>query len=202
MKLDFRLITGQEVSHEVKKTSFVIGRSPHCDVIVPFEGFSRKHCQVDLSLEGDVYLTDLDSANGVLIDGKKIPPLTKTLYNTLLPLVIGPAEITIELEAPAILKYENMNSNPNSLTSNATASVSKISTRSASTSKPLKPVKKKLDFKSIGAIALVVIGFFVYKEIKKFMIGSESEDEEIYKMQFEAQMKGKGNDGSIKTKDF
>ncbi|MFY7994083.1 MAG: FHA domain-containing protein [Bacteriovoracaceae bacterium] len=202
MKLDFRLITGQEVSHELKKTSFVIGRSPHCDVVVPFEGFSRKHCQVDLSPEGDVYLTDLDSANGVLIDGKKIPPLTKTVYNTLLPLVVGPAEVTIELEAPSILKYENMNSASNSLISKASENVSRTSTRSASSSKPLKPVKKKFDFKSIGAIALVIIGFFVYKEIKNFMSGAESEDEEIYKMQFEAQMKGKSNDGSIKTKDF
>lgn len=201
MKLDFRLITGQEVSHEVKKTSFVIGRSPHCDVVVPFEGFSRKHCQVDLSPEGDVYLTDLESANGVLIDGKKIPPLTKTLYNTLLPLVIGPAEIAIELEAPAVLKYENIGSAPINSPS-ASAGVSQISTRSASTSKPLKPIKKKFDFKSIGAIALVIIGFFVFKEIKSFFDGTNNEDEEIYKMQFEAQMKRKGNDGSVKTNDF
>lgn len=201
MKLDFRLITGQEVSHEVKKTSFVIGRSPHCDVVVPFEGFSRKHCQVDLSPEGDVYLTDLESANGVLIDGKKIPPLTKTLYNTLLPLVIGPAEIAIELEAPAVLKYENVGSAPISSPS-ASPGVSQISTRSASTSKPLKPIKKKFDFKSIGAIALVIIGFFVFKEIKSFIDGTNNEDEEIYKMQFEAQMKRKGNDGSVKTNDF
>lgn len=201
MKLDFRLITGQEVSHEVKKTSFVIGRSPHCDVVVPFEGFSRKHCQVDLSPEGDVYLTDLESANGVLIDGKKIPPLTKTLYNTLLPLVIGPAEIAIELEAPAVLKYENVGSAPISSPS-ASPGVSQISTRSASTSKPLKPIKKKFDFKSIGAIALVIIGFFVFKEIKSFFDGTNNEDEEIYKMQFEAQMKRKGNDGSVKTNDF
>lgn len=201
MKLDFRLITGQEVSHEVKKTSFVIGRSPHCDVVVPFEGFSRKHCQVDLSPEGDVYLTDLESANGVLIDGKKIPPLTKTLYNTLLPLVIGPAEIAIELEAPAVLKYENVGSAPLSSPS-ASAGVSQISTRSASTSKPLKPTKKKFDFKSIGAIVLVIIGFFVFKEIKSFFDGTNNEDEEIYKMQFEAQMKRKGNDGSVKTNDF
>lgn len=205
MKLEFKLLSGQEIKHEIKKTNFVIGRSPHSDIVVPFEGFSRKHCQVELTDEGEILLTDLDSANGILIDGKRIPVNEKTRYNLLLPLVIGPAEVSIEIEVPTAQQFQNIGSFtqkvhdhiPSSsdvqLSTKAPTKISKTSTSS---------LKKKIDLKSVGAIILVVIGFFLYQEIKNLISDDSSEENELSKLQFEKQLQNRGKDGSVKTTNF
>lgn len=202
MKIEFRLPSGQEIKHEIKKTSFVIGRSPHCDVVVPFDGFSRKHCQIDVSEDGDVIITDLDSANGVLIDGQKIGPNERTAYNLLFPLVIGPAEVTLEIDAPNTQHFQNVAALSKTVGTSTTHESSSIPKAEVKKIKKSAPASKKFDMKSIGAIALVVIAFFVYKEIKAFMSGESSEENELSRIQFESQLRKRGNDGSVKTRDF
>ncbi len=199
MKLEFKLLSGEEIVHETKKNSFVIGRSPYCDIIVPFEGFSRKHCQIDITDEGDVFLTDLDSANGVIIDGKKINPLEKTSFNLLLPLVIGPAEVTLELSTVSAPAFQNISSPPG--VHPVSGSKDEIKKEKKQISKT-KSYKEPYDFKLVGLIVMAVIGFFIYSEVKGFLAGGESEDDKLNQMQFEAQLKNRKNDGSIKTKDF
>lgn len=61
------------LTFETDKDTVNIGRSSENDFVVPYEDFSRKHCQV--TFKGDyVFIMDLGSKNGVTIDGKKVTP--------------------------------------------------------------------------------------------------------------------------------
>ncbi len=199
MKLTFKLISGQEIEHDIQKDSIVIGRSPHCDIVVPFEGFSRKHCKIEINNETQVFITDLDSANGVSIDGAKIPPETRVEFNLLLPLVIGPAEVMIELDPLPEVNYKNVGS-----IGAQKANPAPISRASAPfpTGKTVKAKDKKKNYTSVIAGALLIIGFFVFQEVKRYFDGGESESDEISRLEFESQMNSRKNDGTVKTKDF
>lgn len=89
MHLQLKLIDGVELEFEVTTNPCVIGRSPRCNVVIPYEGVSRQHCQIEYD-NGDFYVTDLGSTNGVMIDGIKIEPHTRTAYSTFLTLSFGP----------------------------------------------------------------------------------------------------------------
>ena len=49
----------------------VIGRVPPADLVIDDSQISRKHCRVSLVLE-EVYVADLGSSNGTMLDGKRI----------------------------------------------------------------------------------------------------------------------------------
>jgi len=52
---------------------YVIGREPGCDIQIKTMGVSRRHAQI--KVEGDqLWVTDLNSSNGVILDGEKIDP--------------------------------------------------------------------------------------------------------------------------------
>lgn len=98
MQVFLKLMNGEEMEQVIGSDSFVIGRSPKCDVVVPHDGMSRQHCQIDL-IGGELYVTDLGSTNGVMIDGKKIEPHVKTRYATYLTLSFGAVQnLQIELD--------------------------------------------------------------------------------------------------------
>jgi pSer/pThr/pTyr-binding forkhead associated (FHA) protein len=62
------------------KNKILIGRSLRCEFSIPLHDLSREHCLIEL--ENDIlFITDLDSSNGVWVDGKRINPHTKTLIN-------------------------------------------------------------------------------------------------------------------------
>lgn len=87
---------GEKVDQSIDKTSFTIGRSKEADIVLKIEGMSRKHLQVDI--DGDqIYITDLNSSNGVFINEEKIEPGKKVPYHTFLPLTVC-AGISIQLE--------------------------------------------------------------------------------------------------------
>ena len=90
MQIIFHLPKGQIEKFKILKNNAIIGRSKDCDIVVVYDGFSRKHALIEL-INGDFFITDLDSKNGVLIDGKKIAPGKKTLIQSFLNLQIGPA---------------------------------------------------------------------------------------------------------------
>ena len=49
----------------------VIGRVPPADLVIDDSQISRKHCRVSLVME-EVYVADLGSSNGTMVDGKRI----------------------------------------------------------------------------------------------------------------------------------
>jgi len=96
VNLTFILLNGEVIKKSVQKKSFVIGRSNTCDIVMPLEGVSRQHCQVEVE-EGNLFITDLGSTNGVLINGEKVVPHQKTPYPPFLPLAFGPFE-SVQIE--------------------------------------------------------------------------------------------------------
>ncbi len=88
MKITLRLITGEMFEHSLEETSFTVGRSNRCAIVIPHEGVSRQHIQIDV-INGDLFVTDLGSTNGVQIDGEKIPANEKVMFQTFRELSFG-----------------------------------------------------------------------------------------------------------------
>ncbi len=75
--------------------SFVVGRSLKSDVVISSESISRQHCLVEFERDS-FFITDLESANGVLLDGQKILPSTKTPFQTYMEVSLGGIELQLE----------------------------------------------------------------------------------------------------------
>jgi serine phosphatase RsbU (regulator of sigma subunit) len=56
---------------ELARKPVVIGRVAPADLVIDDSQISRKHCRVGLVLD-EVYVTDLGSSNGTMVDGKRI----------------------------------------------------------------------------------------------------------------------------------
>lgn len=76
------------------KTCVIVGRSVKCDLVIPHEAISRQHCQIEF-LKDRFYITDLESSNGITIDGKKIPPNTKVPFTSTSQLTLGKLDCEI-----------------------------------------------------------------------------------------------------------
>jgi pSer/pThr/pTyr-binding forkhead associated (FHA) protein len=51
--------------------TMVVGRSPDCDITFSYERLSRRHAQFHES-DGVLWITDLESANGTFVNGKRL----------------------------------------------------------------------------------------------------------------------------------
>ncbi|CAM2008961.1 GGDEF domain-containing protein [Acanthopleuribacter pedis] len=56
--------------------AMVAGRTRRCDIYFNCENISREHVRFDIDGKANVVLTDLESTNGTLVNGKKITSLT------------------------------------------------------------------------------------------------------------------------------
>jgi len=66
------VICGPDLGRRIplEAPTFTIGRDAECDVVVPIDGISRKHCQ--LAVGQGVRLRDLGSTNGTWLNGREI----------------------------------------------------------------------------------------------------------------------------------
>ncbi len=128
MLVSLKLISGEIVQHQVKTDVVTIGRSKSCTIVAPYDGISRNHCQINFE-NGEIFVTDLGSTNGVFIDGTKIEPNVKIPYQTYLTFSIGSIQsVTIEFDdktsvnTPSSLnQYHSQNSDHISKDSDLTA---------------------------------------------------------------------------------
>lgn len=88
MKINLTLLNGDVLRFETEKTSAIIGRSSMADIVVPVDGMSRRHCLIEVKDEA-IFVTDLGSVNGVLIEGERIPKSTPVKYDVYLNLAFG-----------------------------------------------------------------------------------------------------------------
>lgn len=75
-----------------------LGRSERCDIPVTGRGVSREHASLTLDANGKAMLEDLDSTNGVFVDGALVK---KRLLNPGETLALGP-EVQMRLEASTV----------------------------------------------------------------------------------------------------
>lgn len=94
MKLTVKDETGIIAEKYLKSQSTIIGRSKNCDLAVPDESLSRQHARVEY-LDSEFYITDLDSANGVYIDGDRIKPNRRTIFKPFHQVTLGKLELTV-----------------------------------------------------------------------------------------------------------
>ncbi len=88
MRLLLTLVDGEEIDYKMEKDSVSIGRSAKCDLVIPHESMSRNHCQIEIK-DGEFFITDLGSINGVYIDNVKIPANSSVPFQTFLHLSFG-----------------------------------------------------------------------------------------------------------------
>jgi pSer/pThr/pTyr-binding forkhead associated (FHA) protein len=50
----------------------VIGRDKKCDLLLTHDSISRKHAELFIDLDGNVFITDLNSKNGTYVNGRRI----------------------------------------------------------------------------------------------------------------------------------
>ena len=189
MKLSIRLVTGEFFEQAIQDSTFIVGRSRKCQVVIPHEGVSRQHVQIDI-VNGDVFVTDLGSTNGVLIDGERIPQGVKTVYQTFRALSFGAVEnMQIEFETseasrimtnPMLGKKYGMpapqtTTNPDELTS--VTKVAPMPVRKPGTPPRKKPVARNQkesneSFRMI-AVNILVIGLLIF--VAYYFYGREEE---------------------------
>jgi pSer/pThr/pTyr-binding forkhead associated (FHA) protein len=88
--LGLRLIATGEIRSLLGRDNYTVGRSVEGQAVIPDidlqssdayeQGVSRLHAEIRLEPEG-VFVVDLDSANGTLINGKALEPQRPALVN-------------------------------------------------------------------------------------------------------------------------
>lgn len=63
----------QTYSHTTEKNSVKIGRALTCDFVIPKDDLSREQCLFEV-INGEFFVTDLGSKNGVHVDRVKLEP--------------------------------------------------------------------------------------------------------------------------------
>ena len=183
MELFITLVNGEKVEQAVDKDICIIGRSIKCDVVIPHEGMSRHHCQIE-NMNGEVFITDLGSTNGVLIDGKKIEPHVRTPYQTYLSLSFGAVQsLVLSLEGNTIKQAsqtDNTTHHRANLTRTVTRSmtdpkVSADATRHYTPSN--KPQTSKAQMWMINILAALILGGAVYWYTQNEEVPGESVDD-------------------------
>lgn len=77
-----------DIIHRSKKNRVLIGRKDSCDIVIPKEEISRKHCLIEVQGD-DLYITDLNGVNGVFINGERITTGVPVRYQSIFSLVLG-----------------------------------------------------------------------------------------------------------------
>lgn len=179
MILHVKLITGEALNFKVEKSSCVIGRSGQCDVVIPHESVSRKHCQIDYQ-DGELYVTDLGSINGVTLDGQKITPNKPVKFQSFFTLSFGAVQsLNVELDE----ERTSVQQNPLLTTTLQVKEQRPKLQRAATTPKPEGTSRKTSDEKEpelpmnnfIILCVMVVLGFafFIFREEIMALLGME-----------------------------
>jgi len=86
---------GNEINKEISDFPCIIGRSPEAaSICIQDMSISRKHLSLDLA-DGKIMIQDLNSSNGVMLNGKKIQPEDLVLLSVNDVIKLGQAEIEI-----------------------------------------------------------------------------------------------------------
>lgn len=65
-----------DVRVPLDRSETVIGRDPACDIVLPELTVSARHARITRTAGGYFEIEDLDSENGVIVDGERVPRMT------------------------------------------------------------------------------------------------------------------------------
>jgi len=80
--------------HPLREPGLVIGRGTEADLRINDPGVSRRHLELEVSIDG-VEAVDLGSTNGILVDGTKVPRARLRDGSTI---KIGHTEMTVRID--------------------------------------------------------------------------------------------------------
>lgn len=95
MKITVKMRSGQETKFSTEKKSVTVGRSNKSDMVIPDDSLSRQHALIEFE-NGEFFITDLGSVNGVFVNGEKIDAQTKTPFSSFFQVSLGALECLIE----------------------------------------------------------------------------------------------------------
>lgn len=174
MYISIKLQSGSKIEHSVKKTSVTIGRSKSADFVVSDEALSRFHAKVDLE-DGQYFITDLGSANGVFIDGQRLNANEKTPFATYMLLTFGALDCVIQDDLePESSPAMELNRSENSKGQPSDG----VSTKIRGTPPRVKPKTERVSQKNSGLSPdLIFVGLVLAVGIAVYLIFFQSESD-------------------------
>lgn len=91
--MDITLSSGRQFVQSLPFDSVRVGRSRECDIVLEDKGISRQHAQIE-SVDGQWVIRDLQSANGVFVNGKRVQEIALSSGDTV---KLGGCSITFTL---------------------------------------------------------------------------------------------------------
>jgi pSer/pThr/pTyr-binding forkhead associated (FHA) protein len=78
---------GENSEYNFSQNSIKIGRSKNCDIPLAEEGISREHLQIEI-VDGDIFLVDLGSTNGIILNGEVIESGSRVQYMDIFDVIL------------------------------------------------------------------------------------------------------------------
>jgi pSer/pThr/pTyr-binding forkhead associated (FHA) protein len=99
--------SGQKKVIPLSKPTTVLGRSQECDLRIPLDSCSRKHCQIIMQ-DNVLRVKDLGSSNGTFVNNQRIEETGLAAGDRL---TIGPVVMTVQVDgkpADSVAQSESM----------------------------------------------------------------------------------------------
>jgi pSer/pThr/pTyr-binding forkhead associated (FHA) protein len=61
--------------------TYIVGRNADCDLVIDNDTISRKHARLEISADGSATITDLNSHNGIVINGISVEDTAELNHN-------------------------------------------------------------------------------------------------------------------------
>lgn len=167
---------------QIQGNKCVIGRSTKADLQIDMDCFSRHHLQIDWDGK-QFFVTDLNSTNGVYINGERIEPNNKTVFNSFFPLEIASRvsimahadeELSAAKSAPSPSFGSSSEPSSSHKTQTKTKAINDLPSSKSKTSKTDETIKSKTNSKpknSALMLPLLVVlaggGYFAYNYLQK-----------------------------------
>jgi hypothetical protein len=94
MNISVTLLNGEKISQTFTASEVTIGRGQKADFIIINDSLSRLHAKIEI-INHEFFITDLESSNGVFLDGKRITANQRTPFSTFLVLQLGPIDCQV-----------------------------------------------------------------------------------------------------------